>query len=365
MKNRLLILSIAACGLLAACGGTPTFEPTSYPTAVIEPQSRTFNLMFAAKVTGRQDVSVYPRVEGTLTQITVSEGQRIRKGQTLFVIDQRPFMLALQSAEAGTAAARAQLATAKSNYESNKMLYEKHIVSSYVVETAQNEYQSAQAQLAVAQAQEAQARTNLGYCTITSPVNGVVGTLPYRVGDLVGSGMSEPLTVVSDNSRVQARFSINEHMYTGLTAWAAMTHAKSVLEGAPEVQLRLMSGDIYPLKGKIISVSGVVDPLTGAVPVIAEFDNPHGVLTSGISAMLLYPEKYDSAIVIPQSAAYKLQDKILTYVVAPDSTARCVLIDIEETGDGQEYVVTSGLKFGDEIVTSGVNSLQEGVKVKY
>lgn len=365
MKNRILSLCIVSCALLAACGGVPTIEPTSYQTVVIEPQSRTFNLPYAAKVTGRQDVSVYPRVEGTLTQIAVREGQRIKKGQTLFVIDQRPFQLALQTAVANTASARAQLATAKSNYESNKSLFEKHIVSSYVLETAQNEYQSAQAQLAVAQSQEEQARTNLGYCTITSPVNGVVGTIPYRVGDLVGSAMADPLTVVSDNSRVQARFSINEHAYTELTAWAAQAHAKSLLDGAPDVQLRLMSGDVYPLKGTIVSVSGIVDPTTGAVPVIAEFDNPQGVLTSGISATLLYPVEYDSAIVIPQSAAYKLQDKVLAYVVEPDSTARCVLIQIEETSDGQEYVVKKGLNFGDEIVTVGVNSLQEGMKVKF
>lgn len=367
MKNKIFtssILGIVCAILMASCGQAPEEQQTSFDTMVLKKENKTLTIDYPAKIQGKQDVSIIPRVSGNITEVCVLEGQHITKGQKLFVIDPKPYELALQAAEASTASAKAQVATAKLNYESNKGLFEKKIVSSYVLETAENNYNTAKAALAMAQSQEAQARNDLSYCTIVSPVNGVVGSLPYRVGDLVSPSLNEPLTIVSDISSIVAFFSINESLYTELTTYRAEAKTK-LLDRTPDVQLKLKDGTLYSEKGRIISISGVVDATTGAVICKAEFPNPSEILSSGISAAVVYPMEYTDVIVIPQTAIMKLQDKVMVYKVQPDNTAKCTIIEVETINDGQDYVVLEGLEEGDEIITAGINNVQDGMQVKF
>ena len=360
-------MTLAACIILAgACKKNVEVPKVSYETMTVKKCDRTIKMSFSAKMVGLQDVSILPQVSGTITEIAVTEGQLVKKGQKLFVIDRTPFALDVKTAEANTAAAQAQLATAKLNYESNKDLYNKKIVSRYVLETAENSYNTAKATLAQAQAQEAQAKYNLNHCTVTSPANGVVGTIDYRVGDLVSPSMPTPLTVVSDNSVMTASFSLNEKDYTELKAkYGALMNSDKRFQGMPDVEFKQKDGTIFNQPGRITSMAGVVDVLTGSVVCKADFPNPDRILNSGVSGSVLLPFNYQDIIVIPLTATVQTQDKIAVYKVNSSGKAVYTIIEVAPTNDGKEYIVLSGLKAGDEIVAKGANTVQDGAQVKF
>lgn len=317
---------------------------------------------FTAKIKGKQDVNILPRVNGTLTKVVAIEGSKVSSGQVLFVIDQKPYELELQTAEANLLAAKAQLSTAKLNFESNKTLYDKKIVSKYVVETAENNYKNAQAAVSLAESQVATAKNNLSYCTITSPASGVVGNVNYRVGDLVGPSLVEPLTIISDNSTVEAYCSIQEEDYVSAMEKIAQLGNRNKLQ-FPALSLQLKNGNIYEYEGKVSSISGVVDPLTGCVTAKVSFPNPDGILHSGISGTVLMPLQAKDIMVIPQSAVNQLQDKAIVYVLQKDSTVKSTIVEVQDMNDGKGFSVLEGLKEGDEIIAAGVNKLIDGQKV--
>jgi len=353
---------ILMAGLVVSCVQVPENKPISFETIAIEKCDRDLSLEFACKVQGVQDVYILPQVSGTITKIAVAEGQSVKKGQTLMVIDQTPYSLTYQTAKANTAAAKASLATAKLNYQSQQELYKKGIVSKYVLETSENQYHTAQASLQMAEAQEANAANDLNHCTVKAPVDGVVGMLPYKIGALVAPQMSEPLTTISDISSVLANFSVNEKIYTNLLRNAINDPKFKNQDWAP-VDLRLKDGSLYDQKGKIVSFSGVIDATTGAVNGKAKFPNAKGLLHSGVSATLIYPITYKGVIVIPISATQKLQDKVLAYRVDEQGKAKAVVIKTEPINNGTEYIVTDGLKEGDVIVSLGTNNVHEGDQV--
>ena len=203
-KNWVRLMAIAGCAIcLASCKNAPDAAvqmPMTYKLMTVETTNKAFNTSYSAAVRGRYDASILPQVSGTIWKVMVKEGQRVHKGQSLFVIDQVPYRAALEQAVANVAAAEASLATAKLTYESKQALFEKKVVSDFDLRTAENAYLSAKAGLAQAKALELNARNNYSYTEVKSPANGVVGTLPYRVGALVSpSGMPQPLTTVSDN----------------------------------------------------------------------------------------------------------------------------------------------------------------------
>lgn len=294
---------------------------------------------YSASIEGMQDIDIYPQVSGYIEKLNVSEGDVVRQGEVLFVIDQVPYKAALETAVANVEVAKASLATAELTYKSTKELYAKKVVSSFNLQTTENEYLTAKAQLAQAKAQEVNARNNLSYTEVKSPSNGVIGMLPYRVGALVSSNMSQPLTTVSDNATMYVYFSMTEN------------------------QLLLNDGSVYEEKGKIESVSGVIDKETGTVGVRAVFPNASRLLHSGASGNVLIPSVYKKCIVIPQGATVQLQDKILAYKVV-DGKAVSTLIKVAPVNDGKEYIVLDGLKAGDEIVADGAGMIREGTQVK-
>lgn len=368
MKISSKLFALVVVTSLVACVDVPKVEETSFETMKVKRGKEKIEYVYPAKLKGKQDVSILPQVTGTITSIVAVEGRMVRKGELLFVIDQEPFRLEVQTASANTAAAKASMESARLNYESNLQLYEKGIVSSYVMETARNEFKTAQAAVAQAQAQESQARVNLNRCSVTSPVNGIVGTINYRVGDLVSSTMAEPLTIISDNSVVVAYFSLTEADFTALTRGydEKITNDKieQQLSELTPIKLRLKDGSMYEYDGKMKSVAGLVDAGTGSVPCKVDFPNPNAVLRSGISGSVIYQETLPDIMTIPQTAINRLQDKSLVYVVQKDSTVKATIVEIEEINNGKIYAVTSGLKPGDEIVTKGANNLVDGQKIK-
>lgn len=352
------------CALMvASCKEAPSIQQeTEYAVMTVTPAERVLTANYSATIRGRQDIDVYPQVSGTLTRLCVTEGQEVRRGQVLFVIDQVPYRAALETATANVEAAAAALATAELTYESRQELNRKKVVSDFDLKTTRNAWLSAKAALAQARAQEVNARNNFSYTEVKSPSDGVVGMLPYRVGTLVGpSGMPEPLTTVSDNSEMYVYFSLTENQLLSLTRRYGSKGA--ALKNLPEVELQLNDRSIYSYKGRIESISGVVDRTTGTVGLRAVFPNPDGLLFSGTSGSIQLQSGRQGVLVIPQSATFEVQDRTFVYKVV-DGKASASPVRVSRVNGGQEYIVEEGLHEGDMIVTEGVGLLREGTPVK-
>lgn len=336
-------------------------DEQSYKVMKLELQEEIINQTFSAAIKGRQDTKIIPRVDGYLTKVSVKEGDKVIKGQTLFVIDQVPYNAALSAAEANVAMNEANVASAKLAYESKQMLFKKSVVSEFDLITTQNSLKTAEAQLSQAQANLINAKNNLSYTTVKSPSNGVVGKLPYREGDYVNTILSQGLTVVADNSQMFVYFSLTEsYVYNLLAKYG---NIESAIDSMPRVQLRLNNNYTYPQEGDIESISGIVDENTGAVSVRAVFDNESSFLLSGSSGVVIMPTTYKNVIVIPQEATYEIQNKIYVYKVV-DGVTVSNIIEVESIHNGKQYVVTSGLEPADVIIAEGVGLVREGTKIK-
>lgn len=363
-KKWIRLIGIVGCTVwMASCKQAPDagVKPSSYAVMQLEAADKELSSSYSASIRGRQDIDIYPQVSGTIEKLCVSEGQKVRRRQLLFIIDQVPYRAALKTATANVEAARAALATAELTYKSNKELYAQKVVSEFSLKTAENSYLTAKAQVAQAEAQEISARNNLSYTEVKSPSDGVVGALPYRAGALVSANMPYPLTTVSDNSDMYVYFSMTENQLLALTRqYGDMDEA---LKNMPEVELRLNDNSVYDKKGVIESISGVIDRQTGTVVARVVFPNESRLLHSGASGTVVVPSIYKDCIAIPQTATVRMQDKTIVYKVV-DGKAVSTLITVAGINNGREYVVLDGLKAGDEIVSEGAGLVREGTQVK-
>ena len=362
MKQTFVKAAVMACFMAAvSCGQAPTaMGPAEYAVMTIATTDREIPINYSATIRGRQDIAIYPQVSGTIFELCVNEGQTVSKGQPLFIIDQVPYKAALQTAEANVAAAKAGVATAQLTYDSKKELYAKNVVSQYDLLTAENTLLTAKAQLAQAEAQRVNAANNLSYTVVKAPANGVVGTLPYRVGALVSASIPQPLTTVSDNSDVYVYFSMTENQLLNLTRQYGSI--ANTLKNMPDVQLVLNDGSVYDRTGRIESISGVIDTSTGNVQLRAVFPNADGLLHSGGAGSVIVPNIHKDCVVVPQVATFELQNKVYVYKVE-DGKAASSMIDVEKINNGREYIVKSGLTPGDVIVAEGVGLLREGTPI--
>lgn len=362
MKQTFVKAAVMACFMAAvSCGQAPTaMGPAEYAVMTIATTDREIPINYSATIRGRQDIAIYPQVSGTIFELCVNEGQTVSKGQPLFIIDQVPYKAALQTAEANVAAAKAGVATAQLTYDSKKELYAKNVVSQYDLLTAENTLLTAKAQLAQAEAQRVNAANNLSYTVVKAPANGVVGTLPYRVGALVSASIPQPLTTVSDNSDVYVYFSMTENQLLNLTRQYGSI--ANTLKNMPDVRLVLNDGSVYDRTGRIESISGVIDTSTGSVQLRAVFPNADGLLHSGGAGSVIVPNIHKDCVVVPQVATFELQNKVYVYKVE-DGKATSSMFDVEKINNGREYIVKSGLTPGDVIVAEGVGLLREGTPI--
>ncbi len=365
-KNLNIALSTAlvAMTMLCSCGGQKSQQASivEFKTTKVGKSDVELSNSYNATIRGRQDVEVYPQVGGTLQRILVTEGQAVKKGQTMFIIDQVPYQAALNTAEAALKAAQAQEATSALNYESRKKLFDQEVVSEFDMQTAHNSLLTAKASVAQAEAQVVNARNSLSYTVVKSPADGVVGTLPYRQGALVGPSMPKSLTTVSDNNQMWVYFSMNESQFLAMTRQSGS--AEDAVAAMPEVSLQLVDGSMYELKGRVESASGVVDQQTGSVQLRAVFDNPNHILHSGSTGKVIIPSIMKGVLTIPTTAAVQMQDKFRVYAVDKDGAAHGQVIAIMPQNDGKQYIVTSGLEEGIEIVAEGATMVKEDQVVK-
>lgn len=355
---------VGVVALLGSCGvKMPEETPKSFETLTVEKKDITIPLKFSAKMKGTNDVTITPQVSGQLMEICVSEGQQVKKGQKLFVIDQRDAQLELEVAEANLQAALAAESNAKLEYESNKNLFDKRIVSRYMLDDSENSYKQAKASVAQNQASVNRAKVNLGYCTINAPVSGLLDEIPVRVGDQVGPGTQ--LTVVSGNDMMYAEFSVSEAILEQAVAEGFSMRKDHTLKDFPEVTFVMKNGTEYAHKGRVTTATGMVNAATGTIALKATFPNPDLNLYSGIQGSVVIPFEEKDVIIIPQVAVVKLQNKQQVYKVQADSTATAVDVTTEDTGDGENFIVMTGLEVGDRIVTVGANNVQEGQRVLF
>jgi len=355
----MLSLGLASCGVEA-----PQMKDSSFETMTVKKSDIELPYKFSARMKGQNDVTITPQVSGQLMKICVTEGQQVKKGQTLFIIDQRNAKLELEAAQANLQAALAQENSAKLEYESNKNLFEKKIVSSYMLNNSENQYKQAQAAVAQARAAANRAKVNLGFCTITAPVSGVIGGIPVRSGDQV-SPLTE-LTMVSGNTAMYAEISVTEAVVEEMVKEGVKASEKEkIIAKLPAATFIMKNGTEYPQKGRVVSLTGVVNDATGSLTGKISFPNPDGHLYSGIQGTVVMPFAEKSVIVVPQFAVVRLQDKSQVYKVKADSTATAVEVTTQDTGNGKEFIITSGLNEGDVIVTTGANNVVEGQKVLF
>ena len=370
-KNQFLFLAfICAMFLMTGCkdkGASQDQQGDSaqgnkqWRTMVVKRSDTEVKQLFTASIQGRQDIEIRPQVQGKIVSVDVKEGQEVKRGQTLFTIDAVPYRTALAQASAQVSAAMASSATAKLNYEGKKRLFDQKVVSKHELQLAYNTWLDAQAQISLARAAEASARNNLSYTVVKSPANGVVGTLPFRQGALVGPDITQALTTISDNSQMYVYFSMDETQFLGLLRKYGST--AQVINKMDAVGLQLSDGGMYDQQGKVASISGVINKTTGSVSLRADFPNPNRLLHSGATGNIVMKNKYNQVIVIPQSATVTLQDKMMVYRVI-NGKAVSTAVTIAPYNDGRTYIVLGGLKPGDEIVADGAGMVQEGTNIK-
>lgn len=363
MKEKMFKSLILTCILVLVTSCKEQKSQTAdsdYKTQKVTLSDRTVYSTFSATIQGKQDVGVYPQISGLITAVLVKEGAAVKKGQTLFIIDQVPYKAALRTAKANVEVAEASVATAKMTVDSKEELFKENVVSQFDLQTARNSLRSANATLAQAQAELLNARNNLSYTVIKSPVDGIAGMSSYRVGDLVSSSMSSPMISVSDNSEMYAYFSMTEKQILALSRQnGSLTDA---LKAMPEVKLLLSDGSEYQEKGHIDAISGMIDTSTGSVTLRAVFPNSKNILRSGSTGNIKFPYTKKNCMVIPQTATYELQDKVFVYKVV-DGKTQSTQVKVFEVNDGKEYIVESGLNIGDVIIAEGAGLLSNGISV--
>jgi membrane fusion protein (multidrug efflux system) len=355
MKKMMTLAAIAAT--LVSCGGgggRPQFGDNEYPVVAVGTSSADMQSTYPATIKGVQDVEIRPKVQGFITQINVKEGQTVGAGQVLFVLDNETATQQVRQAQAAVNTAQQQCNTAKLTYENAQKLHEAKVVGDYELQTAQNNYEVAQAQLAQSQASLASAKEQLSYSYVKSPASGVVGTLPYKKGALVNN--ANVLTTVSNISSMEVYFSVTEK--------AAMQLQVAGLQTLPSVKLQLADGSIYGHEGKVTKMSGVIDQATGSVQLIALFQNPEKLLKSGGAGTIIIPRLANDVIIIPQSCVSEVQNKKFVYLLGSDNKVKYSEIKVDAQNDGVNYIVTEGLKTGDKYVTNGITKLTDGMEIK-
>ena len=363
MMHNTLFWGFVWTSMLCSCGQSQQEDSPQaiYETSIVKPESRTLESFYPTTIQGRQDVNVFAQITGKIVKVCVTEGQKVKKGQTLFVIDPVPFQAAYNTAKANVNEARARLATARMNYQANQKLYDSKLIGRVEYRTTQNALAQAQTVLEQRLAELQSAGNNLTYTKVVSPSDGVVGTLPYHAGSLVFASMQQPLTRVSDNQEVWAFFTMNETQF--LSLMEQYGSKEKALAAMPDVTLQLSNGKKYSVPGRITNISGLIDQTTGSVTLKAVFRNSKGMLYSGFTGNVCIPSVNKRSIVVPQSATYEMQDKRFIYKMVGGKAIATPIIVLPNS-NGKEFIVTSGLKPGDMIVSGGIANIKDGMEIK-
>ncbi len=357
MKKLSIIGILSVILLMSSCFGTSEKPapgaaappPPSLAITTLTPETVTIYNEFSTTLEGKQNVEIWPKVSGFVQKVFVEEGQKIKKGQLLFKLE-------TQTLNQDANAAKASVNVAQVEVDKLKPLVDKNIISPVQLETAK-------AQLAQAQANYQSVTSNIGYSRITSPVDGYIGEIPFKVGALVSSNMAKSLTTVSDISEVRAYFSLNEKELLKLKESMPKSDNNLMdLDNAPKVNLIMINGEEYSEPGKIAMINTIINSTTGSVTARADFDNKNNLLSSGSTGKVKLPIVYDNAFEIPQIATVDLQGKKLVYALKDDNTVTTIPLKIVANTQ-QGFLVQNGIDPGTKIVIEGVSKLKDGMTI--
>ena len=374
LKPKLIIQALIGffSFLLLACGSddkksasnvNAQSEIKDFKVLTLSPRKAKVNVDFPATIQGQQIIEIRPKIDGYIDAIYVQEGAEVKKGQLLFRLSNPQYEQEVVTATASIKSAEADVDAAKMQIAKVRPLVEKEIVSKFELESAQYTLKAKEASLAQAKATLVNAQTNSGYTILRSPADGVIGTIPYKVGALINSSTTSPLTTLSNIANVYAYYSLNEKQ---LLQYFANTPGKTIKEKINNMQpasLILADGSQYPEKGKVEMASGLISTETGTATFKAIYSNPLGIIRSGASATVRIPTTIDSSLIIPQSATYELQDKRLVYVLGKDNKVTSIAITAIPSDDGKFFIITSGLKAGETVVLEGLVGLRDNTQI--
>jgi membrane fusion protein (multidrug efflux system) len=358
-----ILLVLTSCNRERKNSNASGDQVLDYKAVTLSTQTAILKSNYPATIEGEQNIEIRPKIDGFIEAIYVDEGAVVKQGQRLFKINAPQYEQEVRTGKAAIEIAQASVNSARMDVDKVRPLVEKGIISKYELESAEFNLQAKEAQLAQAKATLANANTNLGYTLITSPVNGVVGTLPYKIGSLVNSNTPLPLTTVSNIANIYAYISINEKQLLEFSNNSGKSF-QAELSSLPPVSLLLADGSLFSHQGKIEATSGAINTATGSIRVRATFPNPDNIVRSGSSGVVVIPLTIDSAIIIPQKVTYEIQGTKFVYVVGEDNTVSSRAIKVMDNNDGHFYVVTEGLAKGDKIVLEGLATLRDGVTIK-
>ncbi|NML36628.1 efflux RND transporter periplasmic adaptor subunit [Chitinophaga sp. G-6-1-13] len=365
------IMSASLAGiLLSSCGNTPGNDqqwgagsPQPFPVATVAVANTVLNEDYPAVLEGQQNVEIRPKIDGFIEYIYIDEGAMVTKGELLFKIQAPQYEQEVRTAEAAIKSAEASVNAARIQLDKAIPLAEKGIVNKFEVDESRYNLQVKEAALAQARASLVNAKTNIGYTTIVSPINGIIGAIPFKTGSLVSSAAPQPLTTVSDIRKIYAYFSLNEKQFLEFADASSGERMDDKIKSFPPVSLVLANGKEYGEKGKLETVGGLINTTTGSATFRATFNNPSNIIRSGSSATIRINRALQHVIIIPQSATYELQDKKFVYVVSKDGTVKSREITVHPISNDRNYVVEAGLSTGEKIVTEGMGNLKDSMKI--
>lgn len=365
MKKTIAILFIGTLSIVS-CDTKKTEQvetPKEYPTLKLKAQRANVSVEYPTTLEGEQTVEIRSKIDGYIEQVYVEEGSVVTKGQPLFKIDANSYLQEVNNKRAAVLAAEASLETAVIQTKRTAALVEKKIINTYELTSAKNIERVKRAELSQANADLSAAKSKLAFTNIVSPINGVVGSLPFKIGSLVSSTAPDPLTTVANTRQVYAYFSLSQQQLNSFLSQYSGNKLKDKFKNMPEVSLQTADGEIYPQKGKIQTLSGVLNASTGAANFKAVFPNPDAKLWSGASATIIIPTQFEDAILVPKKAVFELQGRFFVFAIDAQNVVRNTEIKIRNTATEKEYVVSEGVKSGVSIVTDGIGNLRDGEKI--
>ncbi len=318
--------------------------------------------VYSALLEGKVNVEVRPQVDGMLETIYVDEGSYVKAGQPLFKIDDRVYREHYNSSLASQHAAEARLVVAKLDEEKLVPLVQNKVISDIQLKTATANTHAAQSAVEQAKAASRSAQIDLEYTVVKATVNGYIGKIPFRLGSLVSKNQSQWLTLLCDVSQVYAYFSMSENDFTIFRQQYPGRTIQEKLQQIHPVSLVMSDGARYPEKGVIGSISGQFDQTTASLRIRAVFSNPQGILRSGNTGKVVFELPVHNALLVPQAATVELQDKIFVFFLEKDNKVRERVVKVSGKS-GNNYIVSSGLKQGDIIVTAGIEKLKDGMVI--
>ncbi|WP_421919451.1 efflux RND transporter periplasmic adaptor subunit [Marinifilum sp.] len=356
----IILLGFASC----QSGNQPQAgkSPMPFPVQKIKESNVTTYKEYAANIEGVQNIEIRPKVDGYVSQIFVDEGQQVQKGQLLFKLSAETLNQQANAAKANIHVAEAKVVSSQVEVDKVKPLVKKNIISPVQLKTAESNLHAAKAQLIAAKAQYQNAKENLEYTIIKSPVDGIIGNIPFKVGSLVGRTENQPLTTVSNIKNVYAYFTLNEKQLLQFNRQLNGSSVNEKIKQLPEVELVLADGSLYDQKGKIETINGMVNPRTGSIRYRAIFPNPNNLLRSGISGKVKIPNRVKNIILLPQKSTFELQGKKFVYLVDKENKIKSKEVSIDLATD-THYIVSNGVESGQKFVLDGLIKLREGMEI--